>query len=196
MYVRHATQTRLCNSCCSRKATIVISRRCVFLGLDTKREMCMDHIVINKLPCCIKLAFHIISRVIKLYKHFNLRGCTNMCHIVAFGTWVLKENIVQKLLIFERKILRGMFGSTKENQTWKIKNNEEMNKLIKHENTVNYIKAQRLSWFVHIQRMPEARATKKIFKWNPLTTRPIGRHKYRWEKNIIKDFGQMKIKFG
>ena len=68
-----------------------------------------------------------------------------------------------------------------------------MDKPIKHENTVNYIKAQRLSWFGHIQRMPEARATKKIFKWNPLTTRPRGRPKYRWEDNIIQDLGQMKI---
>ena len=40
--------------------------------------------------------------------------------------------------------------------------------------------------------MPEARANKKIFKWNPLTTRPR-RRKYRWE-NIIQDLGQMKIK--
>ena len=93
-----------------------------------------------------------------------------------------------------RGILRGKFGPKKENQTWRIKNNEELDKLIKHENTVNYIKAQRLSWSGHIQRMPEARAPKKIFKWNPLTTRPRGRPKYRWEDNIIQDLGQMKIK--
>jgi len=85
----------------------------------------------------------------------------------ASETWVLKENIIQKLLVFERKILRGIFGPTKENQTRRIKNNEELDKLIKHENIVNCIKAQRLSWFVRIQRMPESRATKKIFKWNP-----------------------------
>jgi len=83
-----------------------------------------------------------------------------------------EKNIIQKLLVFERKIVRGIFGPTKENQTWRIKNNEELDKLIKHKNIVNYIKAQRLSWFSHIQRMPEARANKKIFKWNPLTTRP------------------------
>jgi len=68
-----------------------------------------------------------------------------------------------------------------------------LDKLIKHENIVNCIKAQRLSWFGHIQRMPEASATKKIFKRNPLTTRPRGRRKYRWE-DIIQDLGQMKIK--
>ena len=73
-------------------------------------------------------------------------------------------------------------------------NSEELDKLIKHENTVNCIKAQRLRWFGHIQRMPEARAAKKIFKWNPLTTRPRGIPKYRWKGNIIQDLGQMKIK--
>ena len=57
-----------------------------------------------------------------------------------------------------------------------------------------HIKAQILNWFGHIQRMPEARATKKIFKWNPLTKRPRGRPKYRWEDNTIKGLYQMKIK--
>ena len=32
----------------------------------------------------------------------------------ACETWVLKENIIQKLVIFERKILRKIFGPTKE----------------------------------------------------------------------------------
>jgi len=41
--------------------------------------------------------------------------------------------------------------------------------------------------------MPEARATKKVFKWNSLTVRPRGRPKYTWEYNIIQDLGQMKI---
>jgi len=112
----------------------------------------------------------------------------------ASETWVLKQNIIQKLLVFERKILRGIFGPTKENQIWRIKNNEELDKLIKHENIVNYIKAQRLSWFGHVQKMPETRAAKKILKWNPLTMRPRGRPKQRWEENIIEDLGQMKIK--
>jgi len=42
--------------------------------------------------------------------------------------------------------------------------------------------------------MPETRAAKKIFKWNPLTTRPRRRHRYRWEDKIVQDLGQMKIK--
>jgi hypothetical protein len=75
----------------------------------------------------------------------------------ASETWVLNENIIQKLLDFERKILRGIFRPTKENQIWRIKTNEELNKLINHGNIVNYIKAQRLSWFGRIYRMPNTR---------------------------------------
>jgi len=56
--------------------------------------------------------------------------------------------------------------------------NEELDKLIKHKNIVNYIKAQRLSWFGHVQRMPYTRTVKKVFKWNPLTKRSQERPKY------------------
>jgi len=45
---------------------------------------------------------------------------------------VLKETTIQKLLVFERKNLRRVFGPTKENQIWTIKTNEELVKLIKH----------------------------------------------------------------
>jgi len=102
----------------------------------------------------------------------------------ASETWVLKETIIQKLLVFERRILKRIFGPTKENQMWRVKTNEELDKLIKHKNIINYIKAQRLSRFGHVQRMPDARTVKKIFNWKPLTKRSQGRPKYRWEDNI------------
>jgi hypothetical protein len=97
-------------------------------------------------------------------------------------------------LVFERKILRRIFGPTKENQIWRIKTNEELDKLIKYRNIVNYIKTQRLSWFGHVQRMPDTRTVKKIFQWNPLTKRSQGRPTYRWEDNIKQDICQMKVK--
>jgi hypothetical protein len=99
----------------------------------------------------------------------------------ASETRVLKETIIQKLLVFERKILRRLFGSTKENQIRRVKTNDELDKLIKYKNIINYIKAQRLSWFGHVQRMPDTRTVKKVFNWKPLTKRSQGRSKYRWE---------------
>jgi hypothetical protein len=107
---------------------------------------------------------------------------------------VLKGTIIQKLLVFERKILRRIFGPTKENQIWRIKTNEELDKLTKHKNIVNHIKAQRLRWFGHVQRMPDTRTVKKIFKLNSLTKRSQGRPKYRWEDKVKEDICQMKVK--
>jgi len=51
----------------------------------------------------------------------------------------VKVTIVQKLLVFERKFLKRIFGPTKENQIWRVKTNEELDKLIKHKNIINYI---------------------------------------------------------
>jgi capsule polysaccharide modification protein KpsS len=97
----------------------------------------------------------------------------------ASETWVLKE-----LLVFERKILRRIFGPTKENQIWRLKTNEKLDKLIKHKNIINHIEAQRLSWFGHVQKMPDTITVKKIFNWKPLTKRSQGIPKYRWEDYV------------
>jgi hypothetical protein len=58
---------------------------------------------------------------------------------ICLRNMVLKETIIQKLLVFERTILRSIFGPTKENQIWRVKTNEQLNKLIKHKNIINYI---------------------------------------------------------
>jgi len=85
-------------------------------------------------------------------------------------------------------------GSQKKNQIWRAKTNEELDKLIKHKNVINYIKVQRLSWFGHVQRMPDTGTVKQTFNWKPLTKRSQGKPKYRWEDNIKQDICQMKIK--
>jgi hypothetical protein len=61
-------------------------------------------------------------------------------------------------MVFEGKVLRMIFGPTREGDgTWRIKTKEELDKLIRHENIINHVKAQRLSCFGHLHRMPEER---------------------------------------
>jgi hypothetical protein len=51
----------------------------------------------------------------------------------ACETWVLKETIKNKLMVFERNVLRRIFGPTKERDgTWRIKTNDELDELIRH----------------------------------------------------------------
>ncbi|PSN37869.1 hypothetical protein C0J52_21336 [Blattella germanica] len=54
--------------------------------------------------------------------------------VVTFAceTWTLKKKDIKKLLIFERKILRKIFGPKKcVDGTWTIRTNDELNKIIK-----------------------------------------------------------------
>ena len=56
-------------------------------------------------------------------------------------TWGLKETIKTKLIAFERKVLRKIFGPKKDrDSTWRIETNDELDKLIRHKNIINYIK--------------------------------------------------------
>jgi hypothetical protein len=98
----------------------------------------------------------------------------------ACETWVLKEAIKQKLLVFERTILRRIFGPTKERDgTWRIKTKDELNKSIGNKTIINYIKSQRLGWLGHVHRMPDKRMVKKLCDWKPIAVRSLGRPQTR-----------------
>jgi hypothetical protein len=67
-----------------------------------------------------------------------------------------------------RKVLRRICGPTKEKDgTWRIKSNEELNRLTGNKNIINYIKAQRLAWFGHVHRMPDNSMVKKYMSGHP-----------------------------
>ena len=72
--------------------------------------------------------------------------------------------------------------------------NKRSIELIRHKNIINHIKARRLSWFGHLQRMPEERIVKKVGKWKTMLKRPLGRPKNRWEDDIRNDMKKLKIK--
>jgi hypothetical protein len=72
---------------------------------------------------------------------------------------------------FESKI----YGPTKLiDGTWRIKTNKELDNLIDHKIITHFIKAQRLRWLGHVERMPEERDVKKIYKWKLIVSRPVG----------------------
>jgi hypothetical protein len=111
----------------------------------------------------------------------------------ACETWILKETIINRLMVFESKVLRKIFGTTIENGIWRIKTNQELDKIIKHKNIINIIRAQRLGWLGHIERMQETRIVKAIYSWKPISRRPIGRPKIRWEAGVRKDIQKLKV---
>jgi hypothetical protein len=68
-----------------------------------------------------------------------------------------------------------------------------LDKIIKHKNIINFITAQKLVWLGHIERMQETRMVKAIYSWKPISRRPIGRPKIRWEDEVRKDIQKLKV---
>jgi len=79
-------------------------------------------------------------------------------------TWTLTSKIEKMLMTWERKIMRKIYGPTKENGQWRIKTNEELRTKYKSQDIVTVIKIQRLEWLGHVSRMTETRSVKKIFE--------------------------------
>jgi len=85
--------------------------------------------------------------------------------VASYGAeaWRLTKKEEQVLLIFERKIFRRRYGPKYEKGEWKSRTSRELEKMSKGENIVKWIKGQRVSWLVHLERMVEDRKPKKIF---------------------------------
>ena len=88
--------------------------------------------------------------------------------------WTLTKN-EKDVLIFERKILRRIYGPKYENGEWKSRTNRELEEMNKGENIVKWIKGQRISWLGHLERMEEDRMPKKIFDQELEGTRGKGK---------------------
>ena len=59
-------------------------------------------------------------------------------------SWTLTMEEERALAVFERKILRKIYGPAKENELWRIRRNDELEVIIKGENIVRFIKGQRI----------------------------------------------------
>uniref|UniRef100_A0A8D8LL21 Craniofacial development protein 2 n=3 Tax=Cacopsylla melanoneura TaxID=428564 RepID=A0A8D8LL21_9HEMI len=99
------------------------------------------------------------STKMKIYK-------TLIRPVVTYGseTWTLTQKDQESLRRFERKIVRRIYGAVQENETWRIRYNDEINNILHGEDIVRFIKSQRLRWYGHVERMDETRMPRKVLK--------------------------------
>ena len=108
---------------------------------------------------------------------------------------VLKESTINKLMSFERKIMRKILGPTRSDDGyWKIKTNQEINDILKGQNIIGFIEKQRRNWSGHVERMTEDNNVKKIKRRKSMSKRPIGRPKLRWEDDVLEDTKSMNVR--
>ena len=59
---------------------------------------------------------------------------------------------------------------------------------------MRFIKAQRIKWLGHIQRMDRARPTGKLLDWRRMGTRPVGRPRQRRQEDVMVELKKLKVK--
>ncbi|GFX05664.1 uncharacterized protein TNCV_3435681 [Trichonephila clavipes] len=63
--------------------------------------------------------------------------------------------------IYERKILRFVFGGIQENGSWRRRSNLELYQSYKESHIEKFIKVQQIKWEDYVLRMDENRTSKK-----------------------------------
>jgi hypothetical protein len=118
------------------------------------------------------------SSKLKIYKSLIRPVVTHGCEACT-----LTNRDEQHLRIFERRILRKIFGPVQnEDGSWKIRMNYELNESIRNTDIVRFIKSRRIAWLGHVMRMDD----KRILQWKPIGTRTRGRPRKRWIAVIEK----------
>jgi hypothetical protein len=86
----------------------------------------------------------------------------------ASETWTVSKTNERRLSLFERKVLRCIFGAKQEKGAWRKRYNYELYEMFNESNIVNYIKVKRLAWAGHLVRMNNDRTLKKYLTPNQM----------------------------
>jgi hypothetical protein len=107
--------------------------------------------------------------------------------VTTYGseTWTLTKSDENSLRIFERKILRKIYGPVQERDTCRIRNNEELNRFIQGEDIVKVIKGRRIRWLGHVKKIEAGAMPRRMME---------GRPRLRWMDDVVADLRVMKIK--
>jgi hypothetical protein len=130
------------------------------------------------------------SSKLKIYKCLIRPVVTYGCEV-----WTLTNRDEQYLRIFERRILRKIFGPVQnEDGFWRIRTNYKLNDLIKNAYIVRFVKSKRMTWLGHVIRMEEKRIPKRVLEWKPIGRRSRRRAREKWIEDIEDDIEIMGIR--
>lgn len=110
--------------------------------------------------------------------------------VLLYGSesWTLSKENIERLMVFEKKVLRKVYGPVNEEGTWRIRYNTELYNLYNDANIIKVIKANRLRWLGHLYRMDDDSPCKKVTLTDPFyTVRKVGRPATRWLDDVEKD---------
>jgi hypothetical protein len=125
---------------------------------------------------------------VKIYKTIILPVVLYSCE-----TWSLTLREEQRLRVFENRVLRRIFGPTRDEVTgeWRKLHNRELHNLYSSPDIIRQIKSWRMSWAGHLARMGEGRNLYRVLVGKPEGKRPLRRPRRRWEDGIKMDLEEI-----
>ena len=105
----------------------------------------------------------------------------------ASEAWVLTIKNENMLAVWERKVLRKIYGPYFYNGQFRSRTNKELMEIYGEPSIVSFIKKGRLRWLGHLERMPESSLPKRALYGHPGGTRKRGRPRLRWLQDVEDD---------
>ena len=109
-------------------------------------------------------------------------------------TWVLSKADELRLRVFERKLLRRIYGPICEVATWTSRYNEELYCLYDETDLLTTIKITRLRWTGRIVRIQDNLPCKKITLDKPEGRRRAGKPNLRWMDGMTRNAEKMGVR--
>jgi hypothetical protein len=89
--------------------------------------------------------------------------------------------------VFERKILRRIYGPVRDRDKWRCRFNKELYDLFKEPRLSLVIRIARLRWAGHVARMDENCMPRRLMFVQPEGLRKVRRQRARWRDEVGKD---------
>jgi hypothetical protein len=107
-------------------------------------------------------------------------------------TWTMLASDENALCVFERKVLRRIYGPVREGERWRIRSNRELEEILRGEDIMRFVKSRRLAWLGHMERIGEERMQRKLLHGKTEGRRRRGRPRKRWLQSLEKDLRIMR----
>ena len=99
--------------------------------------------------------------------------------LLGAEAWALSKQDEHRLSIFERKILRRIYGPVIDGGRWRIRTNQELYQLCGENDIVKFCKLSKLRWAGHVIRQDDDDLSRRVLLSDPGGKRPRGRPRLR-----------------
>ena len=113
--------------------------------------------------------------------------------VVLYGyeSWTMLTEDANALAIFERRVLRTIFGGVCEQGVWRRRMNHELAELFGGVDILTVIKAGRIRWLGHVMRMPDSCPIRRVLVSDPFGTRRRGAQRARWLDQVESNLSEI-----